>query len=137
MFLFLFWYFFTDTAGDILCPGQRVSYSCSASTSIHWMGSAFNGMCPSVNDITLLAANSTEGGNIGCGVFNATITSITGFDIASNLTFTATSALPIDGSHIVCRDANLQIVEAYAINIQCERNYQNVLHTTSCWSQSS
>ena len=92
-------------------------------------------MCPSANNITLLAANSTVGGTLGCGLFNATITSITGFDIASNLTsitgfdiasnltFTATSPLPMDGSHIVCRDANLQIVEAYAINIQGEKNY--------------
>ena len=90
------------------------------------MGSAFNEMCPSANNITLLAANSTVGDTLGCGVFNATITSINSSDIASNLTFTATSALPMDGSHIVCRDANLQIVEAYAINIQGERNYQNV-----------
>lgn len=108
-------------SGDILCPNQHVSYSCSASTAIHWMGSAFNQMCPSVNNITLLAANSTVGDTIGCGVFDATITSIAGLDIASNLTFTATSSLPMDGSHIICRDTNLQIVEAYAINIQGEK----------------
>ena len=100
-----------------------MSYSCSASTSIHWMGSAFNEMCPSVNKITLVAANSTEGDTLGCGVFNAIITSITGLDIASNLTFTTTSPLPVDGSHIVCRDANLLIVEAYIINIRGEKNY--------------
>ena len=116
-------FFSSDAAGDILCPGQPVSYSCSGSTSIHWMGSAFNELCTSANNITLLAANSTEGDTLECGVFNATITSINGLDIASNLTFTATSALPMDGSHIVCRDANLLIVEAYAINIQGEKNY--------------
>ena len=107
-----------------------MSYSCSASTAVHWMGSAFNGMCTSANKITLVAANSTVGDTLRCGAFNATITSITGFDIASNLTFTATSVLPVDISHIVCRNANLQIVEAYAINIQGEKNYQKSLHVT-------
>ena len=121
-------FFPSDAADDALCPGQGASYSCSASTAIHWMGSAFNEMCPSANNITLLAANSTEGDTLGCGVFNATITSINGLDIASNLTFTATSVLPTDGSHIVCRDANLQIVEAYAINIQGEKNYLLLCH---------
>ena len=110
--------FLSDVVGGALCPGQPVSYSCSGSTSIHWMGSAFNELCTSANNITLLAANSTVGDTLGCGAFNATITSIDSLDIASNLTFTATSALPMDRSHIICRNANLQIVEAYAINIQ-------------------
>ena len=92
------------------------------------MGSAFNELCPSANNITLLAANSTVGDTLECGAFNATITSIDNLDIASNLTFTATSALPMDGSHIICRNANLQIVEAYAINIRGKKNYQKSLH---------
>ena len=115
---------YSDASGDILCPSQRVSYSCSASTAIHWMGSAFDRLCPSANNITMVAANSTVGDTLGCGVFNATITSITGLDISSNLTFTATSTLPMDGSHIICRDVNLLIVEAYAINIQGEKQYR-------------
>jgi len=115
---------YSDEADDVLCPGQHVSYSCSASTAIHWMGSAFDGLCPTATNITLVAANSTVDNTLGCGVFDATITSITGLDISSNLTFTATSSLPMDGSHIICRDANLLIVEAYAINIQGEKHYQ-------------
>ena len=123
----MFFIFYSDEAGDILCPGQPVSYSCSASTAIHWMGSAFDQLCPSANNITLLAANSTVGDTLGCGVLDATITSVTGLNISSNLTFTATSTLPMDGSHIICRDANLLIVEAYAINIQGEKHYQRFL----------
>ena len=110
-------------AGDKLCPGRRMSYSCSASTAIHWMGSAFDRLCLSANNITLVAADSTVGNTLGCGVFNATITSITGLEISSNLTFTATSTLQMDGSHIICRDANLLIVKAYAISIQGEKDY--------------
>ena len=118
----------SDAAGDILCPGQQVSYSCSATATNIWTGSAFSGMCPSAtpisDGITLVANDRTVGDELMCGMFNATVTNITSAigvqNIASSLTFTPTTTLPTNGSTVACQDANRVDVVTHTINIQGE-----------------
>ena len=114
-----------DAAGDIHCPGRQVSYSCSDITAHIWTGSAFSGMCPSAefrDGIILTAAARTVGDELECGMFNATVTNITDLlgsvrRIASELAFTPTPTMPINGTTVVCQDAGGAAIETHTINI--------------------
>ena len=113
----------SGTVGGTLCPGQQVSYSCSASTLL-WTGSAFSGMCPPADSITLDAAGSQVGDTLSCGVFNANVTDIrpgliSGRVIDSNLIFTVDATSLTNGSDITCQN-NIGTVERFTINIQGE-----------------
>ena len=83
-------------------------------------------MCPTADNITIVASGRTAGDVLGCGIFNATVTSITPaqaglMNIDSNLTFTPTTTLPTNGSVVICRDPNQMELERHTINIQGEK----------------
>ena len=109
-----------------------MSYSCSELTTHIWTGSAFTGMCPTAtpiaDGITLVASDRREGDELECGIFNATVTSITTgvgvMRIDSNLTFTPTTTVPTNGSVVVCQDGLQMELERHTINIQGEKKYQ-------------
>ena len=137
-------YCLSDAAGDTLCPGQQVSYSCSLLTAHIWTGSAFTGMCPQAtpiaDSITLVAADRTVGDVLECGIFNATVTNITPAqaglrNIDSNVTFTPTTNMPTNRSVVICQDPNQMELERHTINIQGEKRCQVMdLICKLCWS---
>ena len=110
-----------------------MSYSCSGLAAHEWTGSAFNGMCPTATpiagSIAMVASDRTEGDVLECGIFNATVTSITPVGLGvmridSNLTFTSTTTLPKIGSVVICQDGVQMQLERHTINIQGEMKYQ-------------
>ena len=137
-------YYLSGAAGDLLCPGQQVTYSCNDLTAHVWTGSAFNGMCPTAtpiaDSIALVAAVRTEGDVLECGIFNATVTNITTtqlglMNIDSIVTFTPTTTLPTNGSVVICQDSNQMELERHTINIQGKKRYQAMdLSCKLCWS---
>ena len=84
-------------------------------------------MCPNADSIALVASERTEGDVIECGIFIATVTSITTVGLGvmridSNLAFTPTMTLPTNGSVVVCQDGVQMDLERHTINVQGKKN---------------
>ena len=105
------------------CPGERVSsFSCTTEIVHVWSGSALAGQCPTASPsdrIGLTTVFNSEGDNVTCGIFTASITNIAivmgDILLSSTISFTASSDL--NGTEVVCRDGNQAEVENYPIMI--------------------
>ena len=91
-------------------------FTCSTPDRHSWSGSAFTDQCPSAMPTADQILLNDTLKTVTCGVFTGTVTTVTGNDVASTLSFTPTQYM--NGLSIQCLDASGAVLECSNFTIE-------------------